>query len=350
MRPEELKCTTELECYSDQPLIYLSSGDALDSILNNCLDFVESSIGVALDDTCLTDTTIWGRVRNHASIQRTIPLPASNSPAARQMRVAAGLRIYSMALADNVFRSTYLTQNNDLDDVLRDLETEDPLHEAFARAVLLKIQPTRQARTREVRVKMVVDQVSDALADLVPISQRQAFEARLRQVSAEACDAWSVVQQLLEPVRPVFASHMFEDWVAFPSLTAQRNGKTESSGGARKPLTTRTEKSDRQGQSPTAESQSMETDDIIQVVWPAFSVPSSQQEDDVGNQVPEMVHRGYVITRSQIKEAEDEMSRRNARKNARQNSAHSSTQKKRRDSAVFLSKGFSTGIGTEKGH
>ncbi|RBR08882.1 uncharacterized protein FIESC28_10062 [Fusarium coffeatum] len=325
-------------------------GDALDSILNNCLGFVESFIGVALDDTCLTDTTIWGRVRNHASIQRTIPLPASNSPAAKQMRVAAGLRIYSIALADNVFRSTYLTQNNDLDDVLRDLETEDPLHEAFARAVLLKIQPTRQARTREVRVKMVVDQVSDALADLVPISQRQAFEARLRQVSAEACNAWSVVQQLLEPVRPVFSSHMFEDWVAFPSLTAQRNGKTESSCGAGKPLVTRTEKSDREGQSPTAESQSMETDDIIQVVWPAFSVPSSQQEDDVGNQVPEMVHRGYVITRSQIKDAEEEMSRRNARKNARQNSAHSSTQKKRRDSAVFLSKGFSTGIGTEKGH
>ncbi|KAJ4141696.1 hypothetical protein NW768_000912 [Fusarium equiseti] len=267
-----------------------------------------------------------------------------------QMRVAAGLRIYSMALADNVFRSTYLTQNNDLDDVLRDLETEDPLHEAFARAVLLKIQPARQARTKEVRVKMVVDQVSDALADLVPISQRQAFEARLRQVSAEACNAWSVVQQLLEPVRPVFSSHMSEDWVAFPSLTAQRNGKTESSGGAREPLVTRTEKSDRQGQSPTTVSQSMETDDIIQVVWPAFSVPSSQQDDDIGNQVPEMVHRGYVITRSQIKEAENEMSRRNARKNARQNSAHSSTQKKRRDSAVFLSKGFSTGIGTEKGH
>ncbi|CVK92443.1 uncharacterized protein FMAN_07339 [Fusarium mangiferae] len=325
-------------------------GDALDSILNNGLGFVESSIGVALDDTCLTDMGMWGRVRNHASIQRTIPLPASNSPAAKQMRVAAGLRIYSMALVDNVFRSTYLTQTNDLDDVLRDLETEDPLHEAFARAVLLKIQPARQARTREVRVKMVVDQVSDAIADLVPISRREGFEAHLRQVSTAACNAWSVVQQLLEPVRPVLFSHMSDDWVAFPPSTAQRNSKAGPSSDAREPLVTKAEKSDRQGQSPRTESQSVETDDIIQVVWPAFSIPSSQQEDDVGYQVPEMVHRGYVITRSQIKEAENEMSRRSARKNARQNSAPSSAQKKRRDSAVFLSKGFSTGVGTEKGH
>ncbi|KAI1018807.1 hypothetical protein LB503_005638 [Fusarium chuoi] len=31
----------------------------------------------------------------------------------KQTRDTAGLRIYSMALADHVFRSTYLTQNSD---------------------------------------------------------------------------------------------------------------------------------------------------------------------------------------------------------------------------------------------
>ncbi|EXL72297.1 hypothetical protein FOPG_12141 [Fusarium oxysporum f. sp. conglutinans race 2 54008] len=325
-------------------------GDALDSILRNALSFVESSIGIALDEACLTDIAVWGRLRNHASIQRTIPLPASNSPAAKQMRVAAGLRIYSMALADHVFKSTYLTQNSDFEDVLRDLETEDPLHEAFTRAVLLKIQPARQTRNREARAKMVADQVSDAIADLVPPSQKETLKARLYQVSLEACNAWLVIQQLLEPVRPVFSLHMPEDWVPLPSSVPQRNSKAGLSGVAREPLATRVENQGQEIQQPNAESQPIEIDDIMQVIWPAFYVTSSQQEDDVGDQVPELVHRGHVITRSQGREAEIEMSRRNARKNARQNSGSSPTQRKRRDSAVFLSKTFPGGIGTEKGN
>ncbi|WKT38381.1 hypothetical protein QSH57_000199 [Fusarium oxysporum f. sp. vasinfectum] len=325
-------------------------GDALDSILRNALSFVESSIGIALDEACLTDIAVWGRLRNHASIQRTIPLPASNSPAAKQMRVAAGLRIYSMALADHVFKSTYLTQNSDFEDVLRDLETEDPLHEAFTRAVLLKIQPARQTRNREARAKMVADQVSDAIADLVPPSQKETLKARLYQVSLEACNAWLVIQQLLGPVRPVFSLHMPEDWVPLPSSVPQRNSKAGLSGVAREPLATRVENQGQEIQQPNAESQPIEIDDIMQVIWPAFYVTSSQQEDDVGDQVPELVHRGHVITRSQGREAEIEMSRRNARKNARQNSGSSPTQRKRRDSAVFLSKTFPGGIGTEKGN
>ncbi|KAF4502728.1 hypothetical protein FAGAP_1031 [Fusarium agapanthi] len=325
-------------------------GDALDSILKNALSFVESSIGITLDDACLADVSVWARLRNHASIQRTIPLPASNSPAAKQMRVAAGLRIYSMALADHVFRSTYLIQNSDFEDVLRDLETEDPMHEAFTRAVLLKIQPARQARNREARAKMVADQVSDAIADLVPSSQKETLKARLYQVSLEACKAWLVIQQLLEPVRPVFSLHMPEDWVPLPSSVPQRNSNAVPSSVAREPLAARVESQGQQTQRSSAESQPIEIDDIMQVVWPAFYVPSSQQEDDVGDQVPELVHRGHVITRSQGREAETEMSRRNARKNARQNGGSSPTQRKRRDSAVFLSKTFPGGNGTEKGN
>ncbi|KAF5533261.1 hypothetical protein FNAPI_12724 [Fusarium napiforme] len=324
--------------------------DALDSILKNALSFVESSIGITLDDTCLADVSVWARLRNHASIQRTIPLPASNSPAAKQMRVAAGLRIYSMALADHVFKSTYLIRNSDFEDVLRDLETEDPVHETFTRAVLLKIQPARQARNREAGAKMVADQVSDVIADLVPSSQKETLKARLYQVSLEACKAWLVIQQLLEPVRPVFSFHMPEEWMSLPSPVPQRNSKSGPPSAAGEPLAAWVENQGQQTQRASAESQPIELDDIMQVVWPAFHVPSSQLEDDVGDQASELVQRGHVITRSQCREAETEMSRRNARKNARQNGGSSPTQRKRRDSAVFLSKTFPGGIGTEKGN
>ncbi|WZH44066.1 uncharacterized protein QYS62_005082 [Fusarium acuminatum] len=322
-------------------------GDALDDILQNALSLMRSYIGIPLDNAFLTDTTVWGRLRKSTPIDRSIPLPNSNSPAARLMRVAAGLRIYSMALVDHVFRATYLTQDNDFEDILGDLETEDPLHGAFTRAVLLKIQSARPARTREARAKMVADQVSGVIADLVPPSQQESFQARLYHISLEACKSWLVVQQLLEPVRPLFSSSMPEDWVPLCFSTAQNKGEAGPPGAAREPSVMRAENQNLQTRSPTAESQPVETDDIMQYVWPAFFIPSSQQEDDVGDQILELIHRGHVITRSQSREAEDEMSRRNARRNERQNSTSGPSQKKRRDSAI-LSRTLIAGANTEK--
>ncbi|KAG5657989.1 hypothetical protein KAF25_006940 [Fusarium avenaceum] len=322
-------------------------GDALDDILQNALSLMRSYIGIPLDSAFLTDTTVWGRLRKSTPIDRSLPLPNSNSPAARLMRVAAGLRIYSMALADHVFRATYLTQDNDFEDLLGDLETEDPLHEAFTRAVLLKIQLARPARTREARAKMVADQVSGVIADLVPPSQQESFQARLYRISLEACNSWLVVQQLLEPVRPLFSSSMPEDWVPLSFSTAQSKGEAGPPDAAREPSIMRAENQNLQTRSPTTESQPVETDDIMQYVWPAFFIPSSQQDDDVGDQIPELIHRGHVITRSQGREAEDEMSRRNARRNERQNSTSGPSQKKRRDSAI-LSRTLIAGASTEK--
>jgi hypothetical protein len=252
-----------------------------------------------------------------------------------------------MALVDHVFRATYLTQDNDFEDILGDLETEDPLHGAFTRAVLLKIQSARPARTREARAKMVADQVSGVIADLVPPSQQESFQARLYHISLEACKSWLVVQQLLEPVRPLFSSSMPEDWVPLSFSTAQNKGEAGPPGAAREPSVMRAENQNLQTRSPTAESQPVETDDIMQYVWPAFFTPSSQQEDDVGDQILELIHRGHVITRSQSREAEDEMSRRNARRNERQNSTSGPSQKKRRDSAI-LSRTLIAGANTEK--
>lgn len=253
-----------------------------------------------------------------------------------------------MALADHVFKATYLIQDDDFEDILGDLEREDPLHEAFTRAVLLKIQLARPARTREVRAKMVSDQVSGVIADLVPPSQQESFQARLYHISLEACNSWLVVQQLLEPVRPLFSSSKAEDWVPLSFSTAESKDEAEPAGAAHQPSVMRAENQNLQARSPTSESQPVETDDIMQYVWPAFFISSSQQEDDIGDQIPELIHRGHVITRSQGREAEDEMSRRNARRIERQNSTSTPSQKKRRDSAIFLSRTLTGGASTEK--
>jgi len=64
--------------------------------------------------------------------------------------------VYGHALAKHVWRSTYIVQNNELDKTLEALAYEDPLHEAYLRAVLLKVLPERQSRCKDACVKKAV--------------------------------------------------------------------------------------------------------------------------------------------------------------------------------------------------
>ncbi|KAK0367437.1 hypothetical protein CLIM01_15206, partial [Colletotrichum limetticola] len=80
-------------------------------------------LGRDFDEDQLQDLSFWDRLRDHVAIQRTIPIPASNSTQAKQMRATAGLIIYARALARYVFRPTYFSQESDDKELLDALPT-----------------------------------------------------------------------------------------------------------------------------------------------------------------------------------------------------------------------------------
>ncbi|GAA3332244.1 hypothetical protein GCM10020331_091690 [Ectobacillus funiculus] len=80
------------------------------------------------------------------SSKQRVPLPASNSLAAKQMRVVAGLIIFGEALAEHIFRPTHITHGRELDEVLAHLGTQNPLQEMYVRSALLKVLPDRQQK------------------------------------------------------------------------------------------------------------------------------------------------------------------------------------------------------------
>ncbi|KAL6405718.1 uncharacterized protein AUP68_10855 [Ilyonectria robusta] len=119
--------------------------DLLVNFFHIALKHMEAFMCNDLDDACLTDSSVWKKTRMRlSSQQQQIPLPASNSALAKRMRVVAGLAIFGKALAKHIFRSTYTTLDGELDDVLYELDNQNPLHEMYLRAVLLKVLPERQ--------------------------------------------------------------------------------------------------------------------------------------------------------------------------------------------------------------
>lgn len=203
-------------------------------------------------------------------------------------------------------------------------------------------------------VKSVVTDVSDALGDLVPPSQRGEFDSRLKQVSDEICHGWWQVQQLQERVRPSFSFDFSEHWQPLPSSFAQLGSKprTPSSSSSSSQPPTQQKKVGRQSQQqPTPNPQPLTNEAFKEVAWPAFLVTTPEQVEDADDaNAWVVVHQGYILTKTQAKGAEEErdaeeQASRKARKIIRQNGGDSgSAQRRRRDSGIFFSSQGSSGV------
>lgn len=335
-----------------QLLISLHRRDLLANFFHIALKHIEAFMYNDLDNAYLTNTSAWKKTRMQVSSQQQIPLPASNSTFAKQIRVVAGLVIFGKALAKYIFRSTYITLGGELDDVLSDLDTQNPLHEMYLRAVLLKVLPETQRKNQGIAVKSVVADVSDALSVLVPPSQQGEFDSRLKQVSDEICQDWLQVQQLQESVRPSFSFDFPAEWQPLPPPFAQLASTPSSSTSSSTQSPTQQKKGGRQSQQqPTPNPQSLTNEAFKEVAWPAFLVPTPEQVQDADDaNVWVLVYQGYVLTKTQAKGAEqerdaEEQASRRARKTTRQNGGDSGpAQRKRRDSGIFFSSQGSSGV------
>lgn len=303
-------------------------------MFDDAYGFMQEFLTGDLDDETLEDDDIWKGIRGHPSIQNAFPLPASNSLIAKELRVASGVTVYGHALAKHVWRSTYIVQNNEMDRTLEALAYQDPLHEAYLRAVLLKVLPERQGRAKDACVKRAVADVMDGVARLVPAEQRDAFESRLKLVSSKICNHWTLVQRLEEKVEPNFS--LFNTcqggWRPLPTLTGLGGGNNNASQGLPQATQGRQQKQDA---SKTAHSA---TDGVARVVWPAFVYMSAQQVGET------LLQPGYTLMHAQVAAADTDVSRRASRRVKRQNEV-AIPERKRRDSGIFLSSGGSNGSG-----
>ncbi|KAK4227145.1 hypothetical protein QBC38DRAFT_478437 [Podospora fimiseda] len=182
----------------------------LDKIWTTIITLVESTFRPDIDEQILSDASCWNNLRNspylkHAT-QLQVPLPQSNTPAAKGMRISAVLAVLSRAMHRHIFRPVYLFDDDDENIVkfLRLLEDEDPSREAHMRATLLAMMPERQEEQGARRVKVVVREVSWLVQHLLSALQYEAFCSGLETACRLACEQWMRIQVAQMKIEPYF--------------------------------------------------------------------------------------------------------------------------------------------------
>lgn len=257
------------------------------------------------------------------------------------MRAICALVVYAYALTKQVFRPTYIIQDNheDLDRTLDALATESPLQEAYVRAVLLKISLSSHEGLRETRATLVTDEVTGTVGGWVPSELRDSFRASVKSLCDTVCRDWELVQHLEDRVRPCFVFELPEDWQRLPSLAPPKVPKgAPQEPSKRQDVDEGQIINERQRRQQITRPDMVVEDDVVSVIWPAFLASNpSQADEDL-----DLLHSGYVLTQADIEHAEaevSEMTRRASRKAHRKNASTAS--RPRRDSGIFLSSGGS---------
>jgi hypothetical protein len=275
-----------------------------------------------LGSGCLTNLDVWKAIRSHPSIPRKLPLPNTNSPAAKDMRVAAGLVVLARAVAGRIMRPTYLVQDNGIDSVLAELAKHNANQEVYVRASLLKVLPDRQGRGREDGIRAAVQEVEDTMNGWIPEADLEEFRSDLEGVARKIADSWSRVQLLEENIRPSFKAEYEQDWKPLPMQPTTKPVDPTAAPTPQKNAKPRAK------QEPAGQPQ--QADEAVDVpIWPAFLHMGADQVGEA------LVFHGFGLTLSQMAGAEEEASSRGARKLVREDQATQSSGK-RRDSGVFL--------------
>ncbi|RYP14590.1 hypothetical protein DL765_006261 [Monosporascus sp. GIB2] len=325
---EKLKSLSQYSCE-----MKTASSEAISKevrrLFTTVYDLAKTFFSENLSRSVLDDDRPWRHI--HKQI-RWLPLPASNTPDAKQMRIAACIAALGSRFARLIFVPVYLQSDagellSDASELLSDagellsdagepqpdegwlsgllfnLAAADAPREAYLRSVLLDVLPDKQARIRKQRTAEIVNAVCTGIGQLLDEPKRAEFRNRVEDACEAAAACWQKIRQLKTKVH-AFMPDVTEDiaenvtdkyWLP---LRPPANKSPEPNGTA--PVTNDVPN----GHKPPA----IEPSDIKKFIWPAFIIG-------------ERVEKGYVLLRSQTKGAKEEMrSRRPARKTARRHS------------------------------
>ncbi|KAH7316766.1 hypothetical protein B0I35DRAFT_262843 [Stachybotrys elegans] len=222
-------------------------------------------------------------------------LPATNSLLAKQMRFAAGLNVLGSMLHKYIFQTIYLdgNGNNQVNEFLSVLCTEDGDHEQYVRSVLFNALPDRQDEAGVERAYGAALEVMDAISVLVPLGKREDCRKQLGTLCKDALQRWVPFQRLQDRVSSSLDCEN-EDGAQWRVLqmpptmqpkepakgSDNQKGNAKSSGKG-------------QQQKKSAES-SAEANRFTCAVWPKFCFDG------------DMVQAGLALTEDQMRAAEEE--------------------------------------------
>ncbi|OJD23873.1 hypothetical protein ACJ73_04775 [Blastomyces percursus] len=173
-----------------------------------------------LPNQALENLQAWRdfRKRSDQALRHRVPLPRSNSKAAKQMRLVVILAILAREIDTNVFQPIYiLPEDSRIRKVLAKLAANDNEKESFCRSILLSIDPDSQAKFRDSRIQTVIRNTSSCLFDLLPETEYDELRLVLERIVQKAVDIWKPIQKAKRRYEPDFDPLLWGDdeWAPF---------------------------------------------------------------------------------------------------------------------------------------
>ena len=284
--------------------------DSLDSIFQSAFALVQEYFHVDFEEETLRDPGRWSSLLDHSLVKRIIPLPTTNSPAAKQMRTAAALAVISLALHQHVFQPTYLLNDGvELGKIMFGLASKDPARETYLRSVLLAILPEQQRKMAAQRVENVVRDVVACVGPLLPCHKGAAFQSALSDVCTKTCEQWARIQRLenkveshLEP--PGVQDVWFLSPLPSPDGQPAQNDQSQVSGRSSSPPTNGSKLGKSPERSPSSSPPSNLSASlavhhgVVGIVWPNFIELEDGESDFLQN--------GFGLDAKQVETARKE--------------------------------------------
>lgn len=230
----------------------------------------------------------WQEFTGYRALTR-IPLPRSNSESARQMRVAAVLRLISETACAYIFQPVYLTQDGmEMAEIIYPLGSGEA---EWVRSVLLNIDRKEQDICGIQRAEITASKVIELVEFLIKsAADAQKFKNGLCQWCKKAAKLWMGLQQLRPMIEPQLEVQVdgqgLLGWRPFPEPSLKDK---HSAGGTQNGTT-----------SKPAEKGRLVLEDIAVEVWPRFLATLDDEHSNV--LIP-----GYVLLNVQTEAASQEL-------------------------------------------
>lgn len=217
-----------------------------------------------------------------------IPLPPSNSEVARQMRVAAVLRVLAETACEYIYQPVYLTEDGtEMGEVISQASPSDA---QWMRRVLLNIEAKRQGDHGKRRAENAANEVVEMLGFFLINSPAETsdFKAAVKEWYQKACKVWMSLQQLEIRFEAGLEVQIGDQsplrWKPLPDLLHKDSSPTEGAPN---------------GSKTRSDAKDLVMGDIAAEVWPEFLATKRERL------IP--VLPGYVLLEAQAAVARQEL-------------------------------------------
>ncbi|KAL4794940.1 hypothetical protein BDV19DRAFT_399048 [Aspergillus venezuelensis] len=202
--------------------------DAFVNLWQYAITEIYPHLVIDLPEEILQDFSDTFKRQSSLAVEHHVPLPHSNSPAAKQMRLAIFLAILAREVDKQIFQPTYLIpEDAGIRKVLAKLAADDIERESFYRSIFLSIDPDTQNANLLSRIQAIIRHVSSHLHGILPDDQFEQLRESIGKIVKMAVDVWHPLQRSQQRYEPDFEPLKWGD-IEWDPLKFPEGGHAES--------------------------------------------------------------------------------------------------------------------------